>query len=106
MAHIATGFCPPDASPSIYACTLPPQWGGATNMITPAAATRRLTVFTAFAAGRVYASRQPDPVLQQVEQEHDLTLSTNDAFRAVSRYWGSHYASERMKAPVSARCGC
>lgn len=28
-----------------------------------------------------------DPVLQQIEQTHDLSISTNDAFRAVSKYW-------------------
>ena len=37
--------------------------------------------------GDVYASRQPDPVLQQIEQFHDLSISTNDAFKAVSKYW-------------------
>jgi TPP-dependent trihydroxycyclohexane-1,2-dione (THcHDO) dehydratase len=29
--------------------------------------------------GDIYASRQPDPVLQQIEQYHDLSISTNDA---------------------------
>ena len=37
--------------------------------------------------GDVYACRQPDPVLQQIEQFHDLSISTNDAFKAVSKYW-------------------
>jgi 3D-(3,5/4)-trihydroxycyclohexane-1,2-dione acylhydrolase (decyclizing) len=37
--------------------------------------------------GDIYASRQPDPVLQQIEQYHDLSISTNDGFRPVSRYW-------------------
>ncbi|BDO04999.1 hypothetical protein KAM622c_45860 [Klebsiella quasipneumoniae subsp. quasipneumoniae] len=32
-------------------------------------------------------NRQPDPVLQQIEQSYDLSISTNDAFRAVSKYW-------------------
>ncbi len=45
----------------------------AANMIT--AARPGTTHSTAFAAGDAYASRQPDPVLQQAEQEHDLTLS-------------------------------
>ena len=32
----------------------------------------------------MFATRQPDPVLQQIEQSYDLSISTNDAFRAVS----------------------
>jgi 3D-(3,5/4)-trihydroxycyclohexane-1,2-dione acylhydrolase (decyclizing) len=35
----------------------------------------------------VYASRRPDPVLQQVEDFGDGTLSANDCFRPVSRYF-------------------
>ena len=34
-----------------------------------------------------FATRQPDPVLQQVEQPYDLSITTNDAFRPVSRYF-------------------
>src|SRR5690606_37049805 len=37
--------------------------------------------------GDTFATRQPDPVLQQIEQPHDARLSTNDAFRPVSKYW-------------------
>jgi len=37
--------------------------------------------------GDVFASRGPDPVLQQLETPNDGTLSVNDCFRPVSRYW-------------------
>jgi 3D-(3,5/4)-trihydroxycyclohexane-1,2-dione acylhydrolase (decyclizing) len=37
--------------------------------------------------GDVFASRVPDPVLQELEAPHDGDLSVNDSFRAVSRYW-------------------
>jgi 3D-(3,5/4)-trihydroxycyclohexane-1,2-dione acylhydrolase (decyclizing) len=37
--------------------------------------------------GDVFASRVPDPVLQELEAPHDGDLSVNDAFRPVSRYW-------------------
>jgi len=40
-----------------------------------------------FLPGDVFACRQPDPVLQQVEQFHDLNLTANDAFKPVSRFW-------------------
>jgi 3D-(3,5/4)-trihydroxycyclohexane-1,2-dione acylhydrolase (decyclizing) len=38
-------------------------------------------------AGDTFANRLPDPVLQQVEHFGNPTITVNDAFRAVSRYW-------------------
>lgn len=60
---------------------------GATNMVTAAAVahTNRLPVL--LLSGDYYVSRAPDPVLQQVEHFGDPTLSVNDAFKAVTRYW-------------------
>ena len=53
--------------------------------------------------GDVYACRQPDPVLQQVEQTHNLSISTNDAFKAVCRYWDRVVRPEQlMSAMISA----
>jgi 3D-(3,5/4)-trihydroxycyclohexane-1,2-dione acylhydrolase (decyclizing) len=56
-------------------------------MVTAAgtATANRLPVL--FLPGDVYACRQPDPVLQQIETPHDYTTTASDAFRAVSRYW-------------------
>ena len=60
---------------------------GATNMVTAAgvAHTNRLPLL--LLSGDVFASRMPDPVLQQVEHFNNPTLSVNDAFKAVTRYW-------------------
>ncbi len=60
---------------------------GATNMVTAAALahTNRLPVL--LLPGDVFASRLPDPVLQQVEDFGDGTISANDCFRPVSRYF-------------------
>ncbi|GBD45196.1 3D-(3,5/4)-trihydroxycyclohexane-1,2-dione hydrolase [bacterium HR40] len=60
---------------------------GATNMVTAAAVahTNRLPVL--LLSGDYFASRAPDPVLQQVEHFGDPTMSVNDAFRAVTRFW-------------------
>jgi 3D-(3,5/4)-trihydroxycyclohexane-1,2-dione acylhydrolase (decyclizing) len=60
---------------------------GATNMVTAAAVahTNRLPVL--FLSGDVYHHRLPHPVLQQVEQFGDPTVSVNDAFKPVTRYW-------------------
>lgn len=60
---------------------------GATNMVTAAAVahTNRLPVL--LLSGDYFASRAPDPVLQQLEQFDDPTVSVNDAFKPVVRYW-------------------
>ena len=60
---------------------------GTTNMLTAAAVahTNRLPIL--FLCGDAYVTRLPDPVLQQVEHFGDPSLSVNDAFRSVSRYW-------------------
>ena len=56
-------------------------------MLTAAATATANRIPLLLLPGDVYASRQPDPVLQQIEQFHDLSISTNDAFRSVSKYW-------------------
>lgn len=56
-------------------------------MITAAATATANRIPLLLLPGDVFATRQPDPVLQQVEQSYDLSISTNDAFRAVSKYW-------------------
>ena len=38
-------------------------------------------------SGDVFANRRPDPVLQQVEHFGNPTISVNDAFKPVTRYW-------------------
>ena len=60
---------------------------GTTNMVTAAAVahTNRLPIL--FLCGDTYVTRLPDPVLQQVEHFGDPTLSVNDAFKSVCRYW-------------------
>ncbi len=60
---------------------------GALNMVTAAGAAHANRLPILLLAGDVFASRIPDPVLQQVEQFHDPSASVNDAFRAVTRYW-------------------
>lgn len=60
---------------------------GALNMVTAAglAHVNRLPVL--LVPGDVFANRGPDPVLQQVEDFGDGTVSVNDAFKPVSRYF-------------------
>jgi 3D-(3,5/4)-trihydroxycyclohexane-1,2-dione acylhydrolase (decyclizing) len=60
---------------------------GATNMVTAAACAHVNRLPVLFVPGDVFAGRGPDPVLQQLEAFHDGTLSANDCFRPVSRYF-------------------
>jgi 3D-(3,5/4)-trihydroxycyclohexane-1,2-dione acylhydrolase (decyclizing) len=60
---------------------------GATNMITAAAVAHVDRLPLLLLPGDVFASRRPDPVLQQVENFGDGTVSANDCFRPVSRYF-------------------
>src|SRR5690606_35625165 len=60
---------------------------GATNMVTAAALAHVNRLPVLFIAGDIFASRRPDPVLQQVEDFGDGTVSANDCFRPVVRYF-------------------
>ena len=60
---------------------------GAANMVTAAGAAHANRLPVLLIAGDTFANRIPDPVLQQVEHFNDPTLTVNDAFKAVSRYW-------------------
>jgi 3D-(3,5/4)-trihydroxycyclohexane-1,2-dione acylhydrolase (decyclizing) len=60
---------------------------GATNMVTAAALAHVNRLPVLFVPGDVFAGRGPDPVLQQIEDFEDATVSANDCFRPVSRYF-------------------
>jgi 3D-(3,5/4)-trihydroxycyclohexane-1,2-dione acylhydrolase (decyclizing) len=60
---------------------------GALNMVTAAGAAHANRLPLLLLAGDTFANRVPDPVLQQVEHFNNPTLSVNDAFKAVTRYW-------------------
>ncbi|MFK7942159.1 MAG: 3D-(3,5/4)-trihydroxycyclohexane-1,2-dione acylhydrolase (decyclizing) [Paracoccaceae bacterium] len=60
---------------------------GATNMVTAAATAHVNRLPVLFLPGDIFANRAPDPVLQQIEDFGDGTVSANDCFRPVSRYF-------------------
>jgi 3D-(3,5/4)-trihydroxycyclohexane-1,2-dione acylhydrolase (decyclizing) len=60
---------------------------GATNMVTAAACAHANRLPLLLVAGDTFASRIPDPVLQQVEDFGAPSTTVNDAFRPVTRYW-------------------
>ncbi len=69
---------------------------GATNMLTGAAVatTNRLPVL--LLPSDTFANRAPDPVLQQLEQPHDASLTVNDAFKPLSRYFDRIHRPEQL----------
>jgi len=86
MVHTAVGYARQKDRLQTFACTssIGP---GATNMLTGAALATVNRIPVLLLPGDVFASRIPDPVLQQLEVPSRGDVSVNDAFQAVSRYW-------------------
>ena len=101
MVHTATAFARQNDRLRTMACTssIGP---GATNMVTGAALATINRLPVLLLPGDVFASRGPDPVLQQLEAPHDGDLSVNDAFRPVSRYWDRVNRPEQIVASALA----
>ena len=86
MAHAAIAFA--KASNRRRAMAVTTSIGpGATNLVTAAATAHVNRLPLLLLPGDVFASRAPDPVLQQIEDFRDGTVSANDCFRPVSRYF-------------------
>ncbi len=86
MAHTAIAYA--KASGRRRAMAVTSSIGpGATNMVTAAALAHVNRLPVLFIPGDVFANRAPDPVVQQVEDFEDGTVSANDCFRPVSRYF-------------------
>ncbi len=86
MAHAAAGFARQHNRRKIIACasSIGP---GAANMVTAAACATVNRIPLLLFPGDTFAVRQPDPVLQQLEQAYAPGVTTNDAFRPVCRFW-------------------
>lgn len=86
MAHAAIAFAKASRRRRMMAATssIGP---GATNMVTAAALAHANRLPLLLLPGDVFANRRPDPVLQQIEDFGDGTISANDCFRPVSRYF-------------------
>jgi 3D-(3,5/4)-trihydroxycyclohexane-1,2-dione acylhydrolase (decyclizing) len=69
---------------------------GALNMVTAAGVAHANRLPVLLLAGDTFASRLPDPVLQQVEHFDAPSITVNDAFRAVSRWWDRIVAPEQL----------
>src|SRR5919202_2478238 len=85
MVHTAAAYARQQNRLSTFACTTS-IGPGATNMVTGAALATINRLPVLLLPGDIFASRAPDPVLQQLEAPHDGALSVNDCLRPVSRY--------------------
>jgi 3D-(3,5/4)-trihydroxycyclohexane-1,2-dione acylhydrolase (decyclizing) len=95
MAHAATAFAKASNRRRMMAVTssIGP---GALNMVTAAAVAHVNRIPLLILPGDVFATRFPDPVLQQIEDFGDGTISANDCFKPVSRYFDRIIRPEQL----------
>ncbi len=86
MAHAAIAFAKAHMRRRMMACTTS-IGPGATNLVTAAALAHVNRLPVLLLPGDIFITRAPDPVLQQVEDFQDGTVSANDCFKPVSRYF-------------------
>jgi len=102
MCHVATAFAKQHNRRKITACASS-VGPGAANMVTAAAATVNNIPLLLFPAD-TFATRQPDPVLQQLEQSASLSVTTNDAFKSVCKYWDRVIRPEQLMTAMITPC--
>ncbi|MCT2197261.1 3D-(3,5/4)-trihydroxycyclohexane-1,2-dione acylhydrolase (decyclizing) [Paenibacillus sp. p3-SID1389] len=95
MAHAAIAFAKQSRRRRIYACTTS-IGPGALNMVTAAGTATVNRIPLLLLPGDNFASRQPDPVLQQLEAGHDYTIAATDCFKPVSKYWDRIVRPEQL----------
>ncbi|NOU69872.1 3D-(3,5/4)-trihydroxycyclohexane-1,2-dione acylhydrolase (decyclizing) [Paenibacillus sp. LMG 31458] len=102
MVHAAAAYAKQQNRRQIYACTTS-IGPGALNMVTAAATATVNRIPVLLLPGDNFASRQPDPVLQQLEVVGDYTVSATDPFKSVSKYWDRIVRPEQlMSAAIQA----
>jgi 3D-(3,5/4)-trihydroxycyclohexane-1,2-dione acylhydrolase (decyclizing) len=99
MAHVAAGYAKQNNRKKIIVCSssIGP---GAANMVTAAACATVNNIPLLLLPGDTYATRQPDPVLQQLEQSYGPSITTNDAFRPVCKFWDRIVRPEQLMSTM------
>ncbi|PRY58549.1 3D-(3,5/4)-trihydroxycyclohexane-1,2-dione acylhydrolase (decyclizing) [Glycomyces artemisiae] len=95
MVHAAAAYAKASDRLSTYACTAS-IGPGSTNMVTGAALATINRLPVLLLPSDVFASRAPDPVLQQLEDTRAGDVSVNDAFRPVSKYFDRVWRPEQL----------
>ncbi|WP_369374686.1 3D-(3,5/4)-trihydroxycyclohexane-1,2-dione acylhydrolase (decyclizing) [Promicromonospora sp. Populi] len=104
MVHAAVGYARTKERLQTFACTAS-IGPGSTNMVTGAALATIDHIPVLLLPSDVFASRIPDPVLQQLEHPGGPDVTVNDAFRPVSRYFDRIWRPEQLlgSAPAAMR---
>ena len=95
MVHEATAFSRVNRRLSTFACAAS-VGPGATNMLTGAAVATTNHLPVLLLPSDTFANRAPDPVLQQLEVPNDASLSVNDAFKPLSRFFDRIQRPEQL----------
>ena len=99
MCHCAIAYAKQHDRKNIIPCasSIGP---GAANMVTACGTATVNNIPLLVFPSDTYASRQPDPVLQQIEQSSSLATTTNDAFRPVVKYWDRIQRPEQLMSAL------
>jgi 3D-(3,5/4)-trihydroxycyclohexane-1,2-dione acylhydrolase (decyclizing) len=95
IAHACTAYAKQKNRKEIFACTAS-IGPGALNLVTAAGTATVNRIPVLLLPADAYADRQPDPVLQQMEKSDDYTVSVNDSFKAVCKYWDRIQRPEQL----------
>jgi 3D-(3,5/4)-trihydroxycyclohexane-1,2-dione acylhydrolase (decyclizing) len=99
MVHTAAAFAKASNRMRALACTTS-IGPGATNMITAAAGATINRLPVLLLPGDIFATRRPDPVLQQLEHPASRDASVNDCFKPISRYWDRINRPEQLPSAL------
>ncbi|WP_340640021.1 3D-(3,5/4)-trihydroxycyclohexane-1,2-dione acylhydrolase (decyclizing) [Bacillus atrophaeus] len=99
MAHTAMAYSKQMLRRKIYAVSTS-VGPGAANLTAAAGTALANNIPVLLIPADTFATRQPDPVLQQVEQEYSAAITTNDALKPVSRYWDRITRPEQLMSSL------
>ena len=99
MCHCAIAYAKQNNRRKIIPCasSIGP---GAANMVTACGTATVNNLPLLVFPSDSFASRQPDPVLQQIEHDNSLAITTNDAFKAVTKYWDRIQRPEQIMSAL------
>ncbi|MBC2264261.1 3D-(3,5/4)-trihydroxycyclohexane-1,2-dione acylhydrolase (decyclizing) [Listeria booriae] len=99
MAHAAIAFAKQNLRKQIYAVSTS-AGPGAANLVAAAGTAFANNIPVLLLPADTFATRQPDPVLQQLEQDYSAAVTTNDALKPVSRYWDRITRPEQLMSSL------
>ncbi|MEG7283304.1 3D-(3,5/4)-trihydroxycyclohexane-1,2-dione acylhydrolase (decyclizing) [Bacillus sp. 0909A] len=99
MAHAAMAYSKQMLRRKIYAVSTS-VGPGAANLVAAAGTALANNIPVLLIPADTFATRQPDPVLQQMEQEYSAAVTTNDALKSVSRYWDRVTRPEQLMSSL------